>query len=366
MYKKNVFFVASLILLATLVSANVEMFVAKDIVIIGETVKVERQFAFPQISTFKPFFYIPPTATNLKIISIEENKTLDFDRYSKNNQEEIQIYFRFVCSSDDEGWIPEDGGWLIQQGNYTIETKGGYCDNYQRIIPTESEDIVLLNYSGLRIPLAFILVSYDLGKNPLNNVHCDYKTNYNKQITYVLPEDAWFWSTTEEIPAQFDNNEIVSLDIDYSLINNSRVCFSYGTKSEYASYDSSKNTLLGFYLAFALAIIGIFIGFLYSSYSKNKNNQKEIHLLFIVTNIILLLLFIIFAPKYLSRIVPPIVYTYREWIIIFGVVSIILYLLSLLTLRLVFKKCSICNKFMKKSGIKEHISKYHNDSKSPR
>ncbi|MCK4521924.1 MAG: hypothetical protein KAU20_05080 [Nanoarchaeota archaeon] len=292
---------------------------SRPIIKIGETIKVENFFSFPDIDMFKPLFPIPSDAINVQVYF--ENKSIYYERFNKYNYASLQNYLHEACSPNEEGYIQYDGGFEINTNGVIVETSGGYCDNYKDFIPRENEDIIMVNVSGMRLPLSYISVIYELRKDPTNNFIC-----YGDIPTYILPEDSYVWYHTKPIREEIveDLGNIIEVT---DTKGKNRFCFSYGTKGEYEKYDSRKNMLWGLYIAISLAIFAIFIGFVDSFYTRNNKKYRAINI--ILCTLLLLLWIIFIVPfKYHFMIIPPFNESYSLLINLSFVGIIILYFVS--------------------------------------
>ena len=346
-----------LFLLPTLIFAKVELVFESEKVELGETIKVENTLVFPQINFFKPLFPIPPSATNVRVSS-SINESVSFERFSVDNYFGLQEYLKKVCSANEEGYIPYDEGFIINQGSHIIETQGGYCRDYKKMIPDTHEDIILINHTGLSLPLIHFIVSYEKRKDPAGNVYCDFRTYPNKKIRIVLPENAYVWESTSKIQENLIDKKSV-FDINYLQINDTSLCFSYGTTSEKQSYDSKKTTLWTVFLGLLLAILLAFISLIYMYYVKGSNVHLALHITLWI--VIFVTWFIFLKPiKTFFRVIPPFSAEYNS-LLNWSVLGIfILYIISLMPLKLIYVKCPTCKKVIKKSGYNQHLSKSHN------
>lgn len=341
-------------LLLPSVSAKVELIINHETIIIGDTIRVEKEILFPKIFIFKPLFPVPPSATNIQVIS-SENKTIFYEKYTKDDYIGLQEYLKKACSISEEGYIPYDGGFVITQNNVSIETRGGYCQDYQKMIPDEKEDIILINHSGISLPLTYFLISYELRRDTTTNAICDFD---QINIRYVLPEGAYIWNSTVPLKEEFTENRIMVF-INYSLIKDKGVCFSYGTESEWHMYDDKKDNLFYFYVGISITIVSIFIALIFLFYSRNNPSHLIIHLILLSSLFVIWLIFL--KPiKLYYKFVPPFSLYYTSLInkALLGV--IILYLVSLIPLKLIYVRCSKCNKVIKRSGYNQHKNKVHN------
>jgi len=370
MKSKNLLISLTLLLvLVPLVVAKAEIFILGESIVLGETIKVEEYAAFPQINFFKPIYPIPPKAINVNVVS-SDNQTIDYERFNEDGYLGLQNYLKEACSVDEEGYITYDGGFefifyenfeinesIDNQTGYTfLETKGGYCEDYWEIIPTKDYDLILINSSGIGLPLTYLLVSYELRKSPTSNVECNHQRFSNESVRYILPEGAWVWNSTESLHEEFIENK-VSFIINYSSINESRVCFSYGTKSEWHDYNSKKNNIWGIYIGISLAVFIFFMTLIYIYYSKNRSHLL-IHLL--MWMIILVLWFLFIKPVALYfRIIPPFSSLYIALMKISLLAFLILYIISLVPLKLVYQRCPTCRRIVKRRGYRQHLKRVH-------
>ncbi len=271
----------------------------------------------------------------------------------------MQEYLRTYCEPDEDGFIPLDGGSIFTfEDGTSIESHGGYCEDYEEIIPDDEVDILLIDYEGVTIPLIYFSISYDTPLDPSQNWYCDDVTLPFPVTEYRLPKEAYIWNTTKELNEDMTDEGYVNFTVYHIENGFKRVCFSYGTKEEYDTYNSRKDNFFIFFAGICLALVALFCGIFYATTSYTRELNKWVHLLFLVLLTISWLIFRNLIIRYFN-IIPPFSHDYLILIFISFVFAIIIYLLSLLPFFWLFTKCKHCGKYLRKKGLAQHITTNH-------
>lgn len=359
MIKWITFILILFLLLVVPVTAKIEIHIVENEVIFGEIIKRNTTIVFPKLDDPKPIFYVLKNSYNVKVHS-SHGEEVNYTRYSKSDYAGLQEYLRTYCEPDEEGFLPVDSGYIITfEDGTSIESYGGYCIDYEKIVPDDEVDILLIDYEGLTIPLVYFSVSYDTPQNPSQNWYCDDTVLPFPVTEYRLPKGAYIWNTTKELNEE-ENNGYVNFTVMHNEGAFKRVCFSYGTKSEYEDYDSRKNTFFGYFIALSTFLVALFVSIFYAITSSHRRINWVIHILFLFTLTIFGYVFYRYIPFYFNIIPQPFLYDYQHLIFVTFIISIVIYFLCIFIFWFSFTRCSFCSKYIRKQGLSRHITMMHN------